>query len=102
MRKDFEYWLDAATKHPDARMPTPWQIWKAATLAERECARPLITECRKALAEELAGWDLDPPLAHVKQAHDSCDDWLRSNAEISARRCDGLPGYLAGNNLGEK
>ena len=54
------------------------QLIAAAVLAERERTRPLITECRKALAEELAGWDLDPPLAHVKQAHDSCDDWLRS------------------------
>ena len=40
MRKDFEYWLDAATKHPDATMPTPWQIWQAAVEAEREaCAK---------------------------------------------------------------
>lgn len=37
----------------------------------------LIEECRAALAEELeAGWDIDPPLYHVKQAHDKCVAWL--------------------------
>lgn len=43
-----------------------------------ECAR-LIDECRSALAEELAGWDLDPPLHHVKQAHDRCVAWLAAH-----------------------
>ena len=40
-----------------------------------ECLRrmlPLVEECRAALAEELAAWDLDPPLAPVKRAHDLC------------------------------
>jgi hypothetical protein len=36
----------------------------------------LITECRDALAEELSAWDIDPPLHHVKQAHDKCVAWL--------------------------
>ena len=36
----------------------------------------LITECRDALAEELSAWDIDPPLHHVKQAHDRCVAWL--------------------------
>ena len=33
-----------------------------------------------------------------------CADMIRarSNAEISAHRCDGLPGYRAGTNEGEK
>lgn len=38
--------------------------------------RELIEECRNALAEELAAWDIDPPLHHVKQAHDKCVAWL--------------------------
>ena len=53
---------------------------QAAQNTERDRSAALISECRAALAEELAGWDLDPPLAHVKQAHDRCDAWLRSNA----------------------
>ena len=36
----------------------------------------LIAECRAALAEELSAWDIDPPLHHVKQAHDKCVAWL--------------------------
>jgi hypothetical protein len=39
-------------------------------------AREVIEECRAALAEELAAWDIDPPLHHVKQAHDRCVAWL--------------------------
>lgn len=39
-------------------------------------ARPLIEMCRAALAEELSAWDLDPPLHHVKEAHDACEAWL--------------------------
>ena len=31
----------------------------------------LIEQCRAALAEELAAWDIDPPLQHVKDAHDA-------------------------------
>jgi hypothetical protein len=40
----------------------------------------LITECRDALAEELSAWDIDPPLHHVKQAHDKCVAWLSDHA----------------------
>jgi hypothetical protein len=39
----------------------------------------LITECRDALAEELAAWDIDPPIHHVKQAHDKCEAWLAAH-----------------------
>lgn len=38
--------------------------------------RGLIELCRDALAEELSAWDIDPPLAHVKEAHDKCEEWL--------------------------
>lgn len=38
--------------------------------------RALIEQCRDALAEELAAWDIDPPLHHVKTAHDACEAWL--------------------------
>lgn len=48
-----------------------------AALSEEQTVA-LITECRDALAEELAGWDLDPPLHHVKQAHDKCEAWLKA------------------------
>jgi hypothetical protein len=40
----------------------------------------LITECRDALAEELSAWDIDPPLHHVKQAHEKCVAWLSDHA----------------------
>ena len=40
-------------------------------------ARNLIEECRAALHLELTeGWDIEPPLRHVKQAHDKCVAWL--------------------------
>lgn len=39
-------------------------------------AREVIETCRAALAEELAGWDIEPPIAHVKTAHDACVNWL--------------------------
>ena len=43
----------------------------------------VIEQCRDALAEELAGWDLDPPLHHVKQVHDKCVEWLSHAAKGS-------------------
>ena len=45
--------------------------------------RPVVEMCAKALAEELAAWDIDPPLHHVKEAHDACELWL---AAIDADR----------------
>jgi hypothetical protein len=40
-------------------------------------ARVLIEECQAALYVEMTeGWDIDPPLHHVKQAHDRCTAWL--------------------------
>jgi hypothetical protein len=49
----------------------------------------IIKECRAALAEELSAWDIDPPLHHVKQAHDKCVAWLAAqpSAEPSAWEC---------------
>ena len=43
---------------------------------ERELCRVLIEECCSALSEELSARDIDPPLAHVKQAYDHCKAWL--------------------------
>jgi hypothetical protein len=43
--------------------------------------RALIEECRAALAEELSAWDIDPPLHHVKQAHDKCVAWLAASPQ---------------------
>jgi hypothetical protein len=45
--------------------------------AGHEATKALVKECQAALAEELAAWDIDPPLHHVKQAHDHCEEWLR-------------------------
>lgn len=47
-----------------------------AVAAERERQRKLVEQCRDALAEELSAWDIDPPLHHVKEAHDACVAWL--------------------------
>lgn len=49
-------------------------------------ARKLIELCRDALAEELGAWDIDPPLHHVKEAHDACVAWLAS--QQAEPRCD--------------
>ena len=36
-------------------------------------------------AEELSAWDIDPPLHHVKTAHDACVAWLSGpNVEAQA------------------
>jgi len=62
----------------------------------------LIEECRAALAEELAAWNIDPPLHHVKQAHDRCVKWLAMTHTVESlmmladkvARCDverGIP-----------
>jgi hypothetical protein len=32
-----------------------------------------LEKSKSALAEELAAWDIDPPLHHVNEAHDLCD-----------------------------
>lgn len=45
------------------------QSWQESTAL-------LIEECRGALSIELTAWDIDPPLHHVKQAHDKCTAWL--------------------------
>lgn len=42
--------------------------------------KALIEECRDALAEELSAYDIDPPIAHVKEAHDKCVEWLAQAA----------------------
>ena len=38
----------------------------------------MIAQCHDALAEELAAWDIDPPLHHVAAAHAACVAWLAS------------------------
>lgn len=48
--------------------------------ARTQPAFELIEECRAALYEELVAWDIDPPLHHVKQAHDRCVEWLARQA----------------------
>lgn len=43
--------------------------------------RELVEKCRAAFAEEMAQWDIDPPIAHVKEAHDACVAWLAQPQE---------------------
>lgn len=52
---------------------------RAKVLALQSCqesAAALIEECRAALSAELTAWDIEPPLHHIKQAHDKCVAWL--------------------------
>lgn len=44
-----------------------------------EAQRKLLEQARNALAEELAAWDIDPPLAHVKDAHDAITEHLKAH-----------------------
>lgn len=37
----------------------------------------LITECRAAFAEELAAYDISPPIHHLDQCFDKCVAWLK-------------------------
>ncbi|WP_019573397.1 hypothetical protein [Curvibacter lanceolatus] len=48
--------------------------------AVRQEMRTLVEQCRDALAEELAAWDIDPPLHHVLTSHDACVSWLKEHA----------------------
>jgi hypothetical protein len=58
----------------------------------------LITECRDALAEELGAWDIDPPLHHIKAAHDKCVAWLDDHTQqaepVAVQAEDDLPDRL--------
>lgn len=65
--KDLEEKLANAQKQPQAKALPP-------------DPRPVIEMCAKALAEELAAWDIDPPLHHVKEASDACEAWLAAAA----------------------
>lgn len=56
-------WVEALYTAPQAAVPD------AETVS-------LVTECHKALAEELSAWDIDPPLHHVAEAHKHCEKWL--------------------------
>ena len=51
-------------------------------------ARELIEQCRAALAEEMAAYDIDPPIHHVKEAHDNCVAWLSSPAAEGEKVAD--------------
>lgn len=52
-------------------------------------AMAVIEMCRSALAEELSAWDIDPPLHHVKQAHDACVEWLTHPPTIGHSTLEG-------------
>lgn len=71
-------------------------------------ARNLIEECRAALAVELTAWDIEPPLHHVKQAHDKCVAWLAASppaapatgdVQNKAGKCVGVAGPKMCENL---
>ena len=100
----FDAFAQSLVTHPHRMTPEMWPKgwlffeagWRAAILAEREaCARLMSDASLGALA-----------ISHERFARYSaeCADMIRarSNAEISAHRCDGLPGYRAGTNEGEK
>lgn len=55
-------------------------------MSELVSARAVIEQCRAALAEEMSAWDIDPPLQHVKDAHDACSAWLAGPAARLAER----------------
>ena len=42
-------------------------------------AKQVIELCLAALGEELAAWDIDPPLDHVLRAHAACEKWLEDD-----------------------
>lgn len=42
-RIPFDEWMDKVTKHPDSRMPTPWEIWQAAQAAQPAHLSPGVT-----------------------------------------------------------
>lgn len=44
-------------------------------------ARAVIEQCRDALAEEMAAWDIDPKISHVLEAHAACERWLAGQPE---------------------
>lgn len=67
-------WLSVACEGDELRAKLAARDAEVGRL--REDTRALILECQAAFAEELAAWDLDPPLHHVKQAHDKCTAWL--------------------------
>ncbi len=80
MRKDFEHWLDSATKHQDARMPTPWKIWQAATLAEREACAKVCDDAVSSLAACPKSEKNEAAISALKQQ--ACMIRSRSNAEL--------------------
>lgn len=71
------------------------QILDAADAALASAAQPvafdsthdLVEQCRRALAEELSAWDIDPPLHHVKEAHDACVTWLAAAPKAAPAQC---------------
>jgi hypothetical protein len=79
----FDAFAQSLVTHPHRMTPEMWPKgwlffeagWRAAILAEREARYS--AECADMIR-------------------------ARSNAEICAHRCDGLPGYRAGTNEGEK
>lgn len=44
--------------------------------ADLNAAHSVINECAKALSEELAAWNIDPPIAHVQRTLAKCNEWL--------------------------
>ena len=39
----------------------------------------LIKQCRDAFAEELAAYDIEPPIQHLHQGHADCVAWLAAH-----------------------
>lgn len=51
----------------------------AAPVAPDPATVALIRECAAAFDEELAAYDIDPPIHHVKQGSEKCRAWLRAH-----------------------
>ena len=54
-----------------------------------------LVKCKAALAEELAAWDIDPPLHHVLESHDLCGPTIAALCERLAH-CDRCGKRLGG------
>jgi hypothetical protein len=66
-------------------------------------ARPVIEQCLKALDEELAAYDIDPPIHHVLEARNACAEWLAAAPQPEAAQPDAIskpcPGHSDGRHV---
>lgn len=85
-KKDWRSAVSAAQLAPVTgcvvvKSDTVFAIESALRAAVPDDARRVIKLCQSALAEELSAWDIDPPIHHVKEAHDACSAWLEASPQ---------------------